>query len=221
MGIAIRSLIANCCNYDATKLAQISVRFSSPFLPGASSIYADMARTKTIYTLSHLILKVVQSIVKRLRKSDRFKEGRLMQPILKGMRIIEASAFIAAPMCGTTLAQLGAEVIRFDPILGGLDYARWPITKNGDSIYWAEMNKGKKSIAINTKSDEGKELISELITLPGDQNGIFSTNLPATGWLSYESLKKTRSDLIQHEIIGNRNGRTALDYTVNAKVDFL
>ena len=56
-----------------------------------------------------------------------------MQPILKGMRIIEASAFIAAPMCGTTLAQLGAEVIRFDPILGGLDYSRWPITKNGDS----------------------------------------------------------------------------------------
>lgn len=143
-----------------------------------------------------------------------------MQPILKGMRIIEASAFIAAPMCGTTLAQLGAEVIRFDPILGGLDYSRWPITNNGDSIYWAEMNKGKKSIAINTKSDEGRELISELITLPGDQNGIFSTNLPATGWLSYKSLSKKRADLIQHEIIGNRDGRTALDYTVNAKVGF-
>ena len=143
-----------------------------------------------------------------------------MQPILKGMRIIEASAFIAAPMCGTTLAQLGAEVIRFDPILGGLDYSRWPITKEGDSIYWAEMNKGKKSIAINTKSAEGREIVSELITLPGDQNGIFSTNLPATGWLSYESLCKKRADLIQHEIIGNRNGRTALDYTVNAKVGF-
>lgn len=136
------------------------------------------------------------------------------------MRIIEASAFIAAPMCGMTLAQLGAEVIRFDPILGGLDYSRWPITKDGDSIYWAEMNKGKKSIAVNTKSDEGKELISELITLPGDLNGIFSTNLPATGWLSYESLSKKRADLIQHEIIGNRDGRTALDYTVNAKVGF-
>ena len=143
-----------------------------------------------------------------------------MQPILTGMRIIEASAFIAAPMCGTTLAQLGAEVIRFDPIEGGLDYNRWPVTKTGYSIYWAEMNKGKKSIAVNTKSDEGKEIISELITMPGSQNGIFSTNLPASDWLSYESLKKRRSDLIQHEIIGNRNGRTALDYTVNAKVGF-
>ena len=46
--------------------------------------------------------------------------------------------------------------------------------------------------------------------------------LPATGWLSYESLSKKRADLIQHEIIGNRDGRTALDYTVNAKSwDFL
>ncbi len=143
-----------------------------------------------------------------------------MQPILKGMRIIEASAFIAAPMCGTTLAQLGAEVIRFDPIAGGLDHKRWPITQAGDSIYWAEMNKGKKSLAVNTKSDEGKEIVSELITLPGDHNGIFSTNLPANEWLSYESLRKKRRDLIQHEIIGNRNGRTALDYTVNAKVGF-
>ena len=67
-------------------------------------------------------------------------------------------------MCGTTLAQLGAEVIRFDPILGCLDYSRWHVTQHGDSIYWAEMNKGKKSIAVNTKSDEGKELITELIT---------------------------------------------------------
>ena len=79
------------------------------------------------------------------------------------------------------------------------------------------MNKGKKSIAVNTKSDEGKELITELITQEGHQNGIFSTNLPATGWLSFESLSKKRADLIQHEIIGNRDGRTALDYTVNAK----
>ena len=95
------------------------------------------------------------------------------------------------------IGSIRAEVIRFDPILGGLDYSRWPVTQHGDSIYWAEMNKGKKSIAVNTKSDEGKELITELITQEGHQNGIFSTNLPATGWLSFESLSKKRADLIQ------------------------
>jgi 2-methylfumaryl-CoA isomerase len=124
-----------------------------------------------------------------------------MQPILKGLRIIEGSAFIAAPMCGMTLAQLGADVIRFDQIGGGMDYHRWPVTKDNNSIYWAEMNKGKRSIA-------------------GDDAGIFSTNLPARGWLSYDALSKRRPDLIQHEIVGDRHGGTALDYTVNAKVGF-
>ncbi|MBT6673697.1 MAG: 2-methylfumaryl-CoA isomerase, partial [Proteobacteria bacterium] len=143
-----------------------------------------------------------------------------MQPILKGLRIIEGSAFIAAPMCGMTLAQLGADVIRFDHIGGGMDYHRWPVTKDNNSIYWAEMNKGKRSIAVDLKSDEGRELISELICSEGDDAGIFSTNLPARGWLSYDALSKRRPDLIQHEIVGDRRGGTALDYTVNAKVGF-
>ena len=43
---------------------------------------------------------------------------------LSGMRVIEGSAFVAAPSGGMTLAQQGAEVIRFDPIGGGLDYKR-------------------------------------------------------------------------------------------------
>ncbi len=50
--------------------------------------------------------------------------------ILNGLRIIEASAFVAAPLGGMTLAQLGAEVIRIDPIAGGLDYKRWPVSSN-------------------------------------------------------------------------------------------
>ena len=67
-----------------------------------------------------------------------------MQNILQGLRIVEGSAFIAAPMCGTTLGQLGADVIRFDQLGGGLDFKRWPVTENNNSIYWAEMNKGKR-----------------------------------------------------------------------------
>ena len=54
-----------------------------------------------------------------------------MQHILKGLRVVEGSAFIAAPSGGMTLAQLGADVIRFDQIGGGIDYRRWPVTENG------------------------------------------------------------------------------------------
>ena len=52
-----------------------------------------------------------------------------MTAILNGLRIVEGSAFIAAPMAGMTLAQLGADVIRFDDLKGGLDSDRWPVTK--------------------------------------------------------------------------------------------
>ncbi len=143
-----------------------------------------------------------------------------MQPLLTGMRIVEGSAFIAAPMCGMTLAQLGADVIRFDQIGGGLDYRRWPVTKDNVSIYWAEMNKGKRSFAVDLRSDRGRELVTQLICAGGDGSGIFSTNLPARGWLSYESLKRHRDDLIQLAIIGDRHGATAVDYTVNSRVGF-
>jgi 2-methylfumaryl-CoA isomerase len=143
-----------------------------------------------------------------------------MQDILKGLRIVEGSAFIAAPLCGMTLAQLGADVIRFDNLNGGVDYRRWPVTADGHSIYWADLNKGKRSFAVDLRSQRGRELVTRLIAAGGEEGGIFSTNLPAKGWLSYESLCENRPDLIQLAIVGDRHGGTALDYTVNAKVGY-
>jgi len=143
-----------------------------------------------------------------------------MQDILNGVRVVEASAFIAAPMCGMTLAQLGAEVIRFDQIGGGIDYRRWPVTAENHSIYWADLNKGKRSLAVDLRQPEGRELVQRLIAAPGANAGILSTNLPAKGWLSYESLCALRADVIQLAIVGDRHGGTAVDYTVNAQVGY-
>jgi len=143
-----------------------------------------------------------------------------MYRLLEGLRVIEGSAFIAAPMCGMTLAQFGADVIRFDQIGGGIDYHRWPVTADDTSIYWAEMNKGKRSFAVDLRNPAGQELIAALICAPGAHAGIFSTNLPARGFLAYDKLAARRPDLIQHEIVGDRHGSSALDYTVNAKVGF-
>ena len=72
-----------------------------------------------------------------------------MQALLSGMRVVEGSAFIAAPSGGMTLAQLGADVIRFDQIGGGIDYRRWPVTDKGKSLYWHSLNKGKRSFAVD------------------------------------------------------------------------
>ena len=68
-----------------------------------------------------------------------------MYDLLSGLTIIEGSAFVAAPLGGMTLAQLGANVIRFDPIGGGMDFKRWPLDERGNSLYWSGLNKGKKS----------------------------------------------------------------------------
>ena len=141
-----------------------------------------------------------------------------MQHILKGLRVVEGSAFIAAPSGGMTLAQLGADVIRFDQIGGGIDYRRWPVTENGKSLYWHSLNKGKRSIAVNFRNEAGRELIKNLIAAPGEDNGLFVTNFPAKGWLADQTLRAARGDLIYVNLVGDRHGGNALDYTVNSKI---
>ena len=143
-----------------------------------------------------------------------------MTPVLEGLRVVEGSAFVAAPLGGMTLAQLGAEVIRFDAIGGGLDYQRWPVTEEGVSLFWAGLNKGKKSIQVDLRSEAGREIITQLITQPGPDNGIFLSNFPESSWLSYERLRQERDDLIYVNIIGNPDASTAVDYTVNPSSGF-
>jgi len=143
-----------------------------------------------------------------------------MTGILTGMRVVEGSAFVAAPLGGMTLAQLGADVIRFDPIGGGLDAHRWPVTATGKSLFWAGLNKGKRSIAVDMRSPQGRELLTALITAPGDDAGLFLTNFPAAGWLSYDALASRRPDLVMVNIMGNPDGSSAVDYTINPATGF-
>ena len=136
--------------------------------------------------------------------------------LLEGLRVVEGSAFVAAPSGGMALAQLGAEVVRFDPIGGGIDYGRWPLTAEGRSLYWAGLNKGKKSLAVDLGSPAARELLTELIGAAGT----FLTNFPARGWMAPERLAARRADLVMVAITGNRDGTTAVDYTVNAALGF-
>ncbi len=135
--------------------------------------------------------------------------------VLTGMRVVEGSAFVAVPLAGMTLAQMGAEVIRFDRIGGGLDAGRWPLAPSGDSLFWAGMNKGKKSVAVDMKSREGREIITRIITAPGPDAGLFLTNLRVRGWMDYETLSKFREDLVMVSLTGDRQGKPQVDYTVN------
>ncbi len=138
-----------------------------------------------------------------------------MAGILNGLRVVEGSAFVAVPLAGMTLAQMGADVIRFDRLQGGLDAGRWPLAPSGRSLFWAGLNKGKRSIAVDMSHPEGRELITRTITAPGDDAGVFLTNLRVRGWMDYESLSQHRKDLIMVTLLGDRHGRPQVDYTVN------
>lgn len=134
---------------------------------------------------------------------------------LTGMRVIEGSAFVAAPLGGMTLAQLGADVIRFDQIGGGPDSRRWPLGPSGASLFWPGMNKGKRSLQVDLRHPEGQSLVRALITAPGKDSGMFLTNFPARGWMSYDRLRRLRHDLIMVSLEGNPDGSSEVDYTVH------
>lgn len=140
--------------------------------------------------------------------------------LLTGMRVIEGSAFVAIPLAGMTLAQMGADVIRFDRLEGGLDAGRWPVTQDGTSLFWAGLNKGKRSVAVNMKAPEGRDLITRIVTAPGDDAGLFLTNLRVRGWMDHETLSKLRADLITVTLLGDRHGNPAVDYSVNPALGF-
>jgi 2-methylfumaryl-CoA isomerase len=135
---------------------------------------------------------------------------------LAGVRIIEISSFVAVPLAGMTLAQLGAEVVRVDPIGGAADYHRWPLTEDGESIYWAGLNKGKRSVAADIRSPEGQQLVQRLIV----EAGVLITNVVGRQWHSYDELAALREDVIHVEVSGRADGGTGVDYTVNAGLGF-
>ena len=135
---------------------------------------------------------------------------------LAGVRIVEMASFVAVPLAGMTLAQLGCDVVRIDPIGGAADYRRWPVAAGGTSIYWTGLNKGKRSVAVDLRAPEGRRLVQRLIA----DSGVLLTNMTGRQWHSYELLSQLCPDLIHLEVLGRADGSTGVDYTVNAATGF-
>ena len=137
---------------------------------------------------------------------------------LSGLRVIDVSTYVAGPSAAMTLAQLGAEVIRVDPVGGAADTRRLPRAPSGTSLYWAGLNKAKRSVEIDLSSPEGQGLVGALVGVPGPEGGVLLTNTAGRPWLEYEAMRAYRDDLILVRIGGRADGRPALDYTVNCEV---
>lgn len=143
-----------------------------------------------------------------------------MYQLLSNLSIIEVSSFVASPTAGLYCAQMGAEVIRVDHKAGGLDYDRYMLTKEGRSLSWENLNRAKKSVALDLRSGEGRELCVELAA----KTGQCITNLPEKSFLSHAAMKAAQEklgpdgapEMTSVRIMGWHDGRQAMDFTVNA-----
>ncbi|MDL2353202.1 MAG: CoA transferase [Pseudomonadota bacterium] len=135
-----------------------------------------------------------------------------MYQLLTGLKVIEVSSFVASPTAGLYLAQLGAEVIRVDHTAGGLDYDRALLTREGRSLAWENLNRAKKSVALDLQSKEGRALLIELVR----KTGVLITNLPVDSFLSHAAIAAECPELVSVRIMGWHDGRQAMDFTVNA-----
>ncbi|MGX4707944.1 CoA transferase [Rhodococcus sp. DMF-1] len=133
---------------------------------------------------------------------------------LDGVRVVDLSSFVAGPTAGRILAELGADVIRVDPLGGAVDGGRWPLAGSGASLYWTGLNQAKRSVAVDLRSEDGRAVVTDLIA----EAGIVLENAARTPWLAHDVLAARRPDLIHLHIAGNADGSPAVDYTVNAAV---
>jgi 2-methylfumaryl-CoA isomerase len=135
---------------------------------------------------------------------------------LAGLRVIEVGSFIAVPAAGLALRQLGARVIRVDPVGGAPDIGRWPLGRDGRSLYWAGLNRGKESVVLDLAAAAGQSTLRRLVSSGGPAGGILLSNIAGKPWLSDELLRRDRPDLIYLQVLGRADGGPAVDYTVNA-----
>src|SRR5918994_773759 len=115
---------------------------------------------------------------------------------LADLRIVELSSYVATPLSGLVLAQLGAEVIRVEPLGGGADRTRRPLAESGTSLYWSGLNNDKRAVAVNFGTAEGRRLVADLIVSGGDRGGIVISNSERYDDLTFATLSERRSDLI-------------------------
>jgi crotonobetainyl-CoA:carnitine CoA-transferase CaiB-like acyl-CoA transferase len=133
---------------------------------------------------------------------------------LAGVRVVEFVHMIMGPSCGLVLADLGAEVIKIEPLEG--DNTR-RLTGTGAG-FWATYNRNKKSLAVNLKSPAGMQIVKQLLATADAVTENFRPGTMDKLGLGYEDVNGIRPDIIYCSLKGFLPGpyeeRTALDEVV-------
>lgn len=117
------------------------------------------------------------------------KGGNPKKP-LEGMLVLECASWLAAPFSGALLADLGARVIKVEP-LSGDPYRRMPTNENMIRAF-----QGKKNISLNLKSKEGLDIFYELVRRADVVMHNYRPGVPERLGMDYETLKQIKPDLV-------------------------
>jgi len=121
---------------------------------------------------------------------------------LSGVTVLELSSMYAAPTCGRMMRDFGATVIKVeDPVSG--DFARqWSPFKNGLSLGFSRLNSGKRSIGIDLRSPEGRQLVLELVPHVDVVLESFRPGRMETWGLGYDTLSSLNPGLVMTRVSG-------------------
>ncbi len=117
-------------------------------------------------------------------------------PPLKGVRVLDLSRVLAGPYCSMTLSDLGAEVIKVEIPGRGDDTRAYPPFVNGVSSYYLSLNRGKKSMTLNLKEEEGVKVLHRLVKECDIVLENFRPGVTKRLNVDYETLKGIKKDLI-------------------------
>lgn len=112
-----------------------------------------------------------------------------MSQVFKGIRVIDFGRFIAGPFCAAMLGDFGADVIRVDKLGGSEDRFVTPVTEGGEGAYFLQVNRNKRSIALDIDTAEGRDVVRRLVQTAD----VVVVNMPPNTLkklgLDYETLK--------------------------------
>ena len=132
---------------------------------------------------------------------------------LTGIRVLELGSFIAGPFAGQLLGDYGAEVIKVEPPIVGDPMRKWGHCDNeGNSYWWPAIARNKQSVAINLRSDEGREVVRRLARQSDVVLENFTPGRLAEWHLGYNDLIEDNPGLIMTHVSGfGQTGPRATD----------
>ena len=114
---------------------------------------------------------------------------------LQGLRMLDLGRYQAGPRCALMFARMGAEVIKIESPSGDESRKNGP-TVRGQSAYWVQYNSGKKSLAIDLRSDAGKEVLRDLVKVSDFLLQNFRPGTIDTMGFGYDVLKELNPRII-------------------------